>query len=49
LRVLCNDRGTSPEEFRGRGAAMGKPELANDIRFKDHLSRLKEEMLEINK
>jgi len=31
------------EEFRGLCTAMGKPELAEDPRFKDHLTRLKEE------
>ena len=39
----------APEEFRGLCAAMGKPELADDMRFKDHLSRLeKENAAEIN-
>jgi crotonobetainyl-CoA:carnitine CoA-transferase CaiB-like acyl-CoA transferase len=33
----------APEEFRGLCTAMGRPELANDPRFKDHLTRLKEE------
>jgi len=33
----------APDEFRGLRTAMGKPELAEDPRFKDHLSRLKEE------
>jgi len=32
----------APEEFRGLCAAMGKPELAEDPRFKDHLTRLQE-------
>jgi crotonobetainyl-CoA:carnitine CoA-transferase CaiB-like acyl-CoA transferase len=31
------------EEFRGLCTAMGKPELADDHRFKDHLVRLREE------
>jgi crotonobetainyl-CoA:carnitine CoA-transferase CaiB-like acyl-CoA transferase len=31
------------EEFRGLCTAMGKPELADDPRFKDHLVRLREE------
>jgi crotonobetainyl-CoA:carnitine CoA-transferase CaiB-like acyl-CoA transferase len=33
----------TPEEFRGLCTAMGKPELADDTRFKDHLSRLQKE------
>jgi crotonobetainyl-CoA:carnitine CoA-transferase CaiB-like acyl-CoA transferase len=33
----------APEEFGGLCTAMGKPELADDIRFKDHLSRLKKQ------
>jgi crotonobetainyl-CoA:carnitine CoA-transferase CaiB-like acyl-CoA transferase len=33
----------APEEFAGLCAAMGQPELAEDPRFKDHLTRLKEE------
>ena len=33
----------APEEFRGLCTAMDKPELADDIRFKDHLSRLQKE------
>ncbi len=33
----------APEEFRGLCTAMGKPELASDPRFEDHLTRLKEE------
>ena len=33
----------APEEFRGLCIAMGKPELADDPRFKDHLIRLREE------
>lgn len=32
-----------PEEFRGLCNAMGKPELADDPRFEDHLTRLQEE------
>ncbi len=32
-----------PEEFRGLCLAMGRPELANDPRFADHLTRLQEE------
>jgi crotonobetainyl-CoA:carnitine CoA-transferase CaiB-like acyl-CoA transferase len=32
----------APEEFKGLCEAMGKPELAEDARFKDHLTRLKE-------
>ncbi len=32
-----------PEEFRGLCIAMGRPELADDPRFKDHLTRLQEE------
>jgi crotonobetainyl-CoA:carnitine CoA-transferase CaiB-like acyl-CoA transferase len=40
----------TPEEFRGLCTAMGKPELADDLRFKDHLSRLqKDNAEEINK
>jgi crotonobetainyl-CoA:carnitine CoA-transferase CaiB-like acyl-CoA transferase len=40
----------TPEEFRGLCTAMGKPELADDVRFKDHLSRLqKDNAEEINK
>lgn len=31
------------EEFRGLCTAMGRPELADDPRFKDHLTRLQEE------
>jgi len=34
---------STPEEFKGLCSAMGKPELAEDPRFKDHLTRLKEE------
>jgi len=33
----------SPEEFRGLCMAMGRPELAEDPRFKDHVTRLQEE------
>ena len=33
----------TPEEFAGLCQAMGKPELAEDERFKDHTTRLKEE------
>jgi len=33
----------APEEFAGLCRAMGRPELAEDARFKDHLTRLKEE------
>jgi crotonobetainyl-CoA:carnitine CoA-transferase CaiB-like acyl-CoA transferase len=33
----------APEEFRGLCLAMGRPELADDPRFKDHLVRLQEE------
>jgi crotonobetainyl-CoA:carnitine CoA-transferase CaiB-like acyl-CoA transferase len=33
----------SPEEFKGLCLAMGWPELADDPRFKDHLTRLQEE------
>ncbi|MDX9831772.1 MAG: CoA transferase [Anaerolineae bacterium] len=32
-----------PDEFRGLCIAMGRPELADDPRFKDHLTRLREE------
>jgi crotonobetainyl-CoA:carnitine CoA-transferase CaiB-like acyl-CoA transferase len=32
----------APDEFRGLCTAMGRPELADDPRFKDHLTRLKE-------
>lgn len=32
-----------PDEFRGLCTAMGKPDLADDPRFKDHLTRLQEE------
>jgi crotonobetainyl-CoA:carnitine CoA-transferase CaiB-like acyl-CoA transferase len=33
----------APDEFKGLCTAMAKPELAEDPRFKDHLTRLKEE------
>lgn len=33
----------APAEFKGLCTAMGKPELAEDPRFKDHLVRLREE------
>jgi crotonobetainyl-CoA:carnitine CoA-transferase CaiB-like acyl-CoA transferase len=33
----------APDEFKGLCTAMGRPELANDPRFRDHLTRLKEE------
>jgi crotonobetainyl-CoA:carnitine CoA-transferase CaiB-like acyl-CoA transferase len=33
----------APEEFRGLCTAMGRPELADDPRFKDHLTRLQED------
>jgi crotonobetainyl-CoA:carnitine CoA-transferase CaiB-like acyl-CoA transferase len=33
----------APEEFKGLCTAMGRPGLAEDPRFKDHLTRLKEE------
>ena len=33
----------APEEFKGLCIAMGKPELAEDARFKDHLTRLQED------
>ncbi len=33
----------APEEFRGLCRAMGRPELADDPRFNDHLTRLREE------
>jgi len=32
-----------PEEFKGLCTAIGRPELAQDPRFKDHLTRLQEE------
>lgn len=34
---------STPEEFRALCSAMEKPELAEDPRFKDHLTRLQEE------
>ena len=33
----------APDEFKGLCAAMAKPELADDPRFKDHTTRLKDE------
>jgi crotonobetainyl-CoA:carnitine CoA-transferase CaiB-like acyl-CoA transferase len=33
----------TPEEFKGLCIAMGRPELADDPRFQDHLTRLQEE------
>jgi crotonobetainyl-CoA:carnitine CoA-transferase CaiB-like acyl-CoA transferase len=33
----------APDEFKGLCTAMGKPELAEAPRFKDHLTRLREE------
>lgn len=33
----------TPKEFTGLCTAMGRPELAEDPRFKDHLTRLQEE------
>ncbi|MFH0727263.1 MAG: CoA transferase [Pseudomonadota bacterium] len=33
----------APDEFKGLCTAMGKPELAEDSRFSDHLTRLKTE------
>ena len=33
----------APEEFKGLCTVMGQPELAEDPRFKDHLTRLKDE------
>jgi crotonobetainyl-CoA:carnitine CoA-transferase CaiB-like acyl-CoA transferase len=33
----------SPEEFRGLCTAMNRPEIADDPRFADHLTRLREE------
>ncbi|MGQ9546676.1 MAG: CaiB/BaiF CoA transferase family protein [Dehalococcoidia bacterium] len=33
----------TPDEFRGLCIAMGRPELADDARFRDHLTRLREE------
>lgn len=46
---LCKDdllaaiAAPAPDEFKGLCTAMGKPELAEDPRFKDHTDRLKEE------
>ena len=46
---LCADNQFSaiaapaPDEFKGLCEAMDKPELAEDPRFKDHITRLKEE------
>jgi crotonobetainyl-CoA:carnitine CoA-transferase CaiB-like acyl-CoA transferase len=46
---LCKDNllaaiaAPAPDEFKGLCAAMGKPELAQDPRFKEHENRLKEE------
>jgi crotonobetainyl-CoA:carnitine CoA-transferase CaiB-like acyl-CoA transferase len=46
---LCKDgafaalAAPAPDEFKGLCAAMGKPELADEPRFKDHTTRLKEE------
>lgn len=34
---------STPEEFKGLCTAMGKPELTEDPRFNDHLTRLREE------
>jgi formyl-CoA transferase len=33
----------TPEEFKGLCTAMGQPELAEDPRFKDHVTRLQDE------
>ncbi len=33
----------TPQEFKGLCTAMGRPELAEDPRFKDHLTRLQDE------
>jgi len=33
----------APEEFKGLCTAMGRPELAGDPKFKDHLTRLRED------
>jgi crotonobetainyl-CoA:carnitine CoA-transferase CaiB-like acyl-CoA transferase len=33
----------APDEFKGLCTAMGRPELASDPRFKDHLTRLRED------
>ena len=46
---LCQDNqfaaiaAPAPDEFKGLCEAMGKPELAEDPKFKDHITRLKEE------
>jgi crotonobetainyl-CoA:carnitine CoA-transferase CaiB-like acyl-CoA transferase len=46
---LCRDdrfaalAAPAPDEFRGLCAAMGKPDLADDPRFSDHTTRLKDE------
>ena len=46
---LCKDglfaalAAPAPDEFKGLCAAMGKPELAGDSRFKEHTERLKTE------
>jgi crotonobetainyl-CoA:carnitine CoA-transferase CaiB-like acyl-CoA transferase len=46
---LCKDNllaaiaAPAPDEFRGLCMAMGKPELAEDKRFKEHTTRLKDE------
>ena len=46
---LCKDNlfvalaAPAPDEFQGLCAAMGKPELADDPRFKDHTTRLEAE------
>jgi crotonobetainyl-CoA:carnitine CoA-transferase CaiB-like acyl-CoA transferase len=46
---LCKDNllaaiaAPAPDEFKGLCMAMGKPELAEDKRFKEHTTRLKDE------
>ena len=46
---LCKDgnfvalAAPAPDEFKGLCTAMGKPELADESRFKDHTTRLKDE------
>jgi crotonobetainyl-CoA:carnitine CoA-transferase CaiB-like acyl-CoA transferase len=46
---LCKDgdfvalAAPAPDEFKGLCTAMGRPELADESRFKDHTTRLKEE------